>query len=60
MEVFSQADVRIARLSLIRAELASLGAQFVDMRRDLAEAVKGAAKRRDGWLVEHTRKEHLG
>ncbi|HSD12975.1 MAG TPA: hypothetical protein VLC10_05435 [Patescibacteria group bacterium] len=55
----TQSDVRTKRLAGFRAELAGLRAQFEKTRKDVAEAVKKAAKRRDDWLLEHTRKEHL-
>ena len=53
------ASVRVQRLAMVHAELADLGAEFVDMRHEVAAVVKGAAKRRDDRLLEKTRKEHF-
>lgn len=59
MTASMQTEVRTTKLAGLRAELAGLRAQFEQTKRDVAEAVKKAAKRRDDWLLEHTRKEHL-
>ena len=59
MDLDPQAWVRLERLAMVRTELASLGAEFIDMRRDVANVVKSAAKRRDDRLLEQTRKDRL-
>ncbi|MEY4744847.1 MAG: hypothetical protein RL272_792, partial [Candidatus Parcubacteria bacterium] len=51
----SQTDIRTKKLAGLRAELAGLRAQFEKTRQDVAQAVKRASKRRDDWLLEHTR-----
>ncbi len=55
----SQSDARTERLAGLRAELAGLRAEFAKIKQGIAETAKAAAKRRDDWLLEHTRKEHL-
>ncbi|HTK04953.1 MAG TPA: hypothetical protein VL500_05175 [Candidatus Eisenbacteria bacterium] len=56
----SQQEVRRARFARLRAELSTLREACAGVQKRVAVAVKDAAKRRDDWLLEHTKKEHLG
>ena len=56
----SQSEVRARRFSGLRAELEALRGTFDDLKRRATVVAKDAAKRRDEWLVDHVRKEHLG
>jgi len=56
----TQQDVRKARFSRMRDEIAALAQAFAGLKGRADAAVKDAAKRHDAWLLEHTRKEHLG
>ncbi len=56
----SQSAVRTARLAGFRKELEGLRAKFAEVKKGVADAVKKSAKRRDDWLLQHTRDEHLG
>lgn len=56
----SQSDVRAKRFAGMREELEGLRVKFDDLKRRATTVVKDAAARRDAWLLEHTRNEHLG
>lgn len=56
----SQQEVRKARFTRLRAELSALKETCAGVQKRVSVAVKDATKRRDDWLLEHTKKEHLG
>jgi len=60
MTDMSQQEVRKARFARLRTELSAFREAFAGMQKRVAVTVKDASKRRDDWLLEHTRKEHLG
>lgn len=56
----SQDGARKTRFAALRDELATLSRTFAELKSRADQVAKDAGKRRDDWLLEHTKNEHLG